>query len=218
MCKGEINAGKASNRDFKLCFNKPVTEYSRVHSLACSVAGAPPSCLPPVPAVVPPRDLVWAWAEPPLRAALQLLSQQESGGSDSCLRVAHKGEELFKGTFLLLRAAANPCWCRHNDPGFRLKMSGEGSWGAPTTSRSGAGRELTAGVDGDHWFRGSSLWLAASWDAQRASRASCLWSRGCWRRILRYAWVDLSHRPEASPHSDTADRLLAGLRAVSTNA
>lgn len=73
-------------------------------------------------------------------------------------------------------------------------------------------------MDGDRRSLGSGLQLAAAWDAPRASRASCLWSRGCWRRILRYACVDLSHRPEASPHSDKADGLLAGLRAVSTNA
>lgn len=86
------------------------------------------------------------------------------------------------------------------------------------TSQSAAGRELIAGVDGDHWSLGSGLPLGASWDAPCTSRTSCLWSRECWRLILRYACVDLSHRPEVNPHSDKADGLPAGLRTDSTNA
>lgn len=89
---------------------------------------------------------------------------------------------------------------------------------SPQDIRSWAGREQAVCADGDHRSPGIGFGLAAARDAQRAAGASCLWSRGCGQRALRNACVDLTQRPEASPHSDTADGLPAGLRAGSTNA
>lgn len=61
----------------------------------------------PIPNVVLQQNLVRVWAESLLKSSPPASLQQESGESDSCLPLAHKGKELFKETFLLLLAAAN---------------------------------------------------------------------------------------------------------------
>lgn len=96
----------------------------------------------------------------------------------------------------------------------RPRLSPENEWGGVLTSPQDLPEWGGEGADSQSGWRplvpGDQLAISCCLDAPRASRASCLWSRGCWRRILRYACVDLSHRPEASPHSGTVDRLGQG--------
>lgn len=150
------NAGKANNRDFKLCCNKPVTEYSRVNSLACSLAKASPSFLPPFQLLCCSRIWSESGQSPSWKAALQLLLQQESGESDSCLPVAHKGKELFKGTFLLLHAAANCVGTDSMTQAFAWKWVGRGLEELPGPPGVGQG-----GSWQPEWMVSTGPWGAA---------------------------------------------------------